>query len=93
MNKSYWNCSISSQSNIYRVFNLEKKIVEKVGDVTIKDETNTVDEVLFPIPSEEQEKDLEELEHRRKEDDLLDQNLTKNRFRDDIVNKEPNVRA
>lgn len=42
---------------IYRVFDLERKIVERVANVTIEDITNTVDQVLFPLPPEEQEKD------------------------------------
>ncbi|EZA53807.1 Copia protein, partial [Ooceraea biroi] len=47
-------------NKIYRVFDLERKIVERVADVVIKDVTDTVDQVLFPLPFEEQEKDFEE---------------------------------
>ena len=45
---------------VYRVFDSEK-IVEWVADVTIEDITNTTEQVIFPLLSEEQEEDSEEL--------------------------------
>lgn len=46
---------------VYRVFDPEKKTVERVADLIIEDVTDTVDQVLFPLPSAEQEDDFEEL--------------------------------
>lgn len=42
---------------VYRVFNLEKKIVERAADVIIEDVTNITDGVLFPLAPEEQEEE------------------------------------
>lgn len=45
---------------VYRVFDLEKKIVERVADVTIEDVTEATEQVLFPLLFEEQEEEFEE---------------------------------
>jgi len=46
---------------VYRVFDLERKIVERVANVTIDDVTNTNEQVLFPLMFEEQEEASTEL--------------------------------
>lgn len=43
-----------------RVFDLIKKIVERVSDVIIQDITDVNSQVLFPLPPNEQEENLEE---------------------------------
>jgi hypothetical protein len=53
---------------IYRVFDLEKKNVERVSDVKIEDVTDTIEQVLFPLSSDEQE---EEFEESKNEDDTI----------------------
>lgn len=45
---------------MYRVFDSEKKIVERVADVLVEDVSDTVEQVLFPLPSEEQEEESKE---------------------------------
>lgn len=45
---------------IYRVYDPEKKTVERVADVIIEDVTDTTDQVLFPLSSEEPEEVFEE---------------------------------
>lgn len=44
---------------IYRVFDLEKKVVKRVVDVTIEDVTDTIDGVLFSLKPKEQEEECE----------------------------------
>jgi len=65
---------------VYRIFDLERKIVERVADVTIDDVTNTNEQVLFPLMFEEQEEASTELlrqedcpEDLSKEDDSNDE--------------------
>ena len=47
-------------NKVYRVFNPDKKTVERVADVEITDVTDATDQVLFPVPLEEQEEEFEE---------------------------------
>jgi len=47
-------------NKVYRVFDLEKKNVERVSDVKIEDVTDTIEKVLFPLPPNEQEEEFEE---------------------------------
>lgn len=46
---------------VYRVFDPVRKTVERVADVSVEDVMDTVDQILFPLPSAEQEEDFEEL--------------------------------
>lgn len=46
---------------VFRVFNPEKKIMERIADIKIDDVTDTIDQVFFPLPSEKQEEESEEL--------------------------------
>jgi len=45
---------------VYRIYDPEKKIVERVADVVIEDVTDIVDQVLFPLSCEESEEVFEE---------------------------------
>lgn len=47
-------------NKVYRVFNPEKKVVERVADVEIIDATNEMDQVLFPLPVEVLENEFDE---------------------------------
>lgn len=53
---------------VYRVFDPVKKIVERVSDVVIQDVMDK-DQVLFPIPADEQEEVYEELSIAEKDED------------------------
>lgn len=73
---------------VYRVFDLEKKIVERVADVTIEDVTSTMDQVLFPLPFEEQE---EEFEKSNDEELQVDDYTTSKDSHDNFVNAIENL--
>ncbi|KAK2578817.1 hypothetical protein KPH14_011851 [Odynerus spinipes] len=45
--------------NVYRVYDVDKKVVERVADVKIED-VNIVDSTLFPLSIEEKEDDYDE---------------------------------
>lgn len=66
---------------MYRVFDLEKKIVERVADVTVEDVTEATKQIRFPLPLEEEfeESSNEELQMTGPESD------------DDFINVEENV--
>lgn len=51
----------SLTDKVYRVFDPVKKIVERVSDVVIQDVKDNNDQMLFPLPPEEQEEDFCEL--------------------------------
>jgi len=59
---------------VYRVFDLERKIVERIANVTIDDVMNTNEQVLFPLMFEQQEEASTEL--LRQEDSLEQMKMT-----------------
>lgn len=50
----------SYTDKVFKVFNLEKKVVERVSDVEIEDISSELDRVLFPLPAEEEEDEFRE---------------------------------
>jgi len=64
---------------VYQVFDLKRKIVERIADVTIEDVMNTNEQILFPLIFEEQEASTKLLEQEDSFEDLSrkDETLTK----------------
>ncbi|KAK2579961.1 hypothetical protein KPH14_007641 [Odynerus spinipes] len=60
--------------NVYRVYNVDKKVVERVADVKIED-VNSVDSTLFPLSIEEEEEDYDEC--------IIQENCTRSTDSDD----------
>jgi len=69
---------------VYRVFDLERKIVERVADVTIDDVMNTNEQVLFSLMFEDQEETSKELlRQENSPEDLLKEDDSNDEFYSD----------